>query len=311
MELLDLKAVLNKNYGDFVSGMCLLQTYQKQPQKNGGYFIGGTLLSQTGGLSFKAWSNSSAYNTLSDRDFTGKVVNLSGKVNIYGGVCGLIVNDIELVSEELLNQLGLSVVDFMHRKYDIDKYMSNFETLLKSRLSDKCYSLFEGIFEEYQDTFKYEFAAISHHDNCVGGLLAHTLKVCKIATVLSLYPRLLQHISVDALFFGCAIHDIGKIVEYNNGTLSQEGTSVSHLVSGCEVLFKHKDLIVEEMGMDFYLSILSIVSCHHGEYGEPPRTVAAYVVHLLDKLESGLTGLSDKLEQSEGERVSYDSFVLS
>ena len=64
-----------------------------------------------------------------------------------------------------------------------------------------------------------------------------------------------------------------------------------------------------------YLSIsyfiLSIVSCHHGEYGEPPRTVAAYVVHLLDKLESGLTGLSDKLEQSEGERISYDSFGVA
>ena len=78
---------------------------------------------------------------------------------------------------------------------------------------------------------------------------------------------------------------------------------------GIYMLEKHREEIINLKGEDFYYSLISIISQHHGEYGEAPRTVAAYVIHQLDCLDSTLT-LLDEVSMADGQ-ISFNSMKLS
>ena len=126
-----------------------------------------------------------------------------------------------------------------------------------------------------------------------------------------MYPNITSKVNKDLLYLGCAIHDIGKVYEYNNGLISSQGKFISHLTSGILLLDKYREDIVMLMGEDFFYSLMSIVSQHHGEYGEKPRTIAAYVIHILDLLDTNLTTLDLSCESIEkGEQVKFDGLTL-
>lgn len=296
-----------------INGVCLVQTYTKQPTKNGGSFVGGTLSVPDGVVQFKAWSNSRAYEQFTSSDLKGKIVGMYGEVNLYNGTKSIIVSDVDVLSESALEEIGLSVEDFMYSKYNVDSYYDKFVSVMKKNLSEDALKVFSAIMDKYGVRFKSEFAAIYHHDACRGGLLAHSLKVCQVASIVSLYPNILNWVGKDLLYLGCALHDIGKISEYNMGDISEEGKVLSHLISGALMIAtEFGDLISNTMGERFFYELLSVVSCHHGEVGEPPRTVAAYVVHLIDKIEAVMTGLNTQLDgATKGDVQQYDGFKLS
>ena len=55
----------------------------------------------------------------------------------------------------------------------------------------------------------------------------------------------------------------------------------------------------------------SIVEQHHGEFEESPRTIEAYVIHLIDKFESDLQYLDQTLDGFEkGNQIVAESFKL-
>ena len=170
--------------------------------------------------------------------------------------------------------------------------------------------LFDEIIKPVEDSFKNEFAAVSHHDACRSGLLAHTTKVVRMASMIKQYPEILKRVSSDLLFIGCALHDIGKVFEYNNGAISNLGKSLSHHTFGVIILLDNKELICSSMGESFFYSLLAVVEQHHGEYAEHPRTVASYVIYQLDNLDSRLTSLNSLLAESDGDVVQYDGYKM-
>ena len=50
---------------------------------------------------------------------------------------------------------------------------------------------------------------------------------------------------------------------------------------------------------NFYYEIVSVLQGHHGEFGDAPVTVLAYIVHLIDMLDSQTTGIFDKIESND------------
>ena len=66
------------------------------------------------------------------------------------------------------------------------------------------------------------------------------------------------------------------------------------------MLEEHKEEIIKLKDEQFYIDLVSVVATHHGEYGERPRTVIAYVIHLIDCLESNLASINQQLEVCEG-----------
>lgn len=298
--------------GDYVSGYVLIKDYSILPTKTGSKYVDGTLEAQ-GSIQFKVWSNSAAYMNMTNNDFKGKICIVGATVNIYGGVTSLILNSIEIADEEDVKDYSLD--DFFECKYNTSEYLNALDSIMKSVLSEEAYKLFGLIMNvsEIKERFPKEYAAKGHHDNCVGGLLAHTYKVVFMTRFVKLYPNILKRLgNLDVLILGAFIHDIGKIREYSTGVISDMGKLVSHHTFGVLMLNDLKKYIVEVVGEGGYYRLLSIVEQHHGEYAEHPRTIEAYLVHLFDLLDSDIQSIDQKLEGDEdGVQLRVGEFKLS
>ncbi len=311
MNVLNLERIMVLEDGHYIQTLCLLLNYQVQPTKNGGRFIAGSLSFKDGSVQFKSWGNSSAFQVLSENP-SMSLAYIEAQVNVYNGAKSLIVTNVEDGSAKA-DEIGLTAIDFMQSKYNVDSCFNMFVELLKKNVSPEAFEVVEKVLlsDIVKSRFINEYAALSRHDACVGGLLAHTLKVTQLASVLKKYRNILEHVSKDLLYVGCAIHDIGKVVEYSLGTMTPEGFMASHNSWGIELLAPHREFIIEKMGVNFYSGLISIINGHHGDFGEPPRSVAAYVIHLLDNLESTLTGLDEVLAKSPDGRVVYNDYKLN
>lgn len=265
--------------GDAVSGIILLKDVVRATTKNGKPFFHGSVCSGTD-ISFKAWDNSEAFKMLEREDLAGKVVYISGNWSEYMGVVSIILDTV-MTNAELV---AIDPMNFIESKYNIDAYWSGLQNIMKSTLTEKGMLLankflFEN--EEVANAFKVEFAAKSHHDNCKAGLLAHTYKVCYLMQVtLNLYKDIVDK---DLVMLGVLLHDIGKIKEMHMGVY-QPCSKVTHRFLGIEML--DKDLIVENYGEDWYYELVSIMLQHHGEWGDPCKTVSARLVNLVDEFEA-------------------------
>ena len=264
-------------------------------------------------IPFKVWSSTvgdSLYAKMSGGEslFKGSICYVEGKVDRYGGNFSLVLNDGRVIDGE---DVGLKESDFLEDVYDVGAFWQSLMGVLKKNCSEKAVTMFERVISEVKERFMTEFAAVWHHDNCKAGLLAHTTKVVRMASLIRMYPEITKKISPDVLFIGCALHDIGKVYEYGLGAVTDEGKVLSHHTFGVLFCASHKKDIVEALGRDGYRLLLSIIEQHHGEYGERPRTVAAYVVYRLDMLESVLTSVNTLLKDSPDGNIQYDGYKLS
>lgn len=312
MEMLVRDKLVKQAEGTLIKGYVLISGYQLNPQKNGGFYISGTLQAM-GTIPFKVWSSTvgdSLYAKMTGNEslFKGSICYVEGKVDRYGGNFSLVLNEGRVIDGE---DVGLKESDFLEDVYDVGAFWQSLIGVLKKNCSEKAVTMFERVISEVKERFMTEFAAVWHHDNCKAGLLAHTTKVVRMASLIRMYPEIAKKISPDVLFIGCALHDIGKIYEYRMGAVSTEGKVLSHHTFGVLFCVSHKDEIVEALGLDGYHLLLSIIEQHHGEYGERPRTVAAYVIHKLDLLESVLTSINALLKDSPDGNIQYDNCKLS
>ena len=304
--ILSKKDLVKKNDGEYVRGVVFIRNYTKQPTRNGGVYLAGNL-SCVGDMQFKVWSGNSCFDEMSNKDLQGKICLVSGNVNVYNGSYSLILNSCEVIDS------GFSELDFYEEKYNVDKWYGHLVKDLKKNVSDEAFEIFNLIMsdKEVENCFLNEFAAVHHHDNCKSGLLAHTVKVVRIMTILQIYPEISNRVTPDVLFLGAALHDIGKIMEYDKGCVSPMGKRVSHLTWGIILLDTYRSKIIELKGEEFYYDLLSIISQHHGDYGERPRTLGALIVHFIDCLESNLSSLNQSLEGVEKDtQISYDGMKL-
>lgn len=295
-DVLERKKLLELDEKRPIQGYAYITSVSILPTKNGGQYITGNLQAK-GQVPYKVWDRGTpdcAFSEMAKNvdDYNDSAVLLSGEIDKYGGSTSIIINSIKIVDHE---QLGLTKSDFFEEVYDAEMYYANLLNVLKKYCSEKAVEVFNLVVNPVKSRFMEEFAAVSHHDNCKSGLLAHTTKVVRAATLLKMYPDICKRIGLDNIFISCALHDIGKIFEYSNGTMSNAGQKVSHHVFGVSMISDKRTEIVNLMGEEFYLNLLSVISQHHGEYGERPRTALAYVVHLIDCLEANLTTLNNSL----------------
>ena len=277
--------------GDFLNGFILLKNYSVGLTKNGKYYYYGTVTSGVD-IDFKVWDNSAAYPILRDNELGGKVVEITATWNEYKGNYSLLLNSVKLAD-------NIPEDNFLLTKYNIDAYFGGLHDLVNNVVSPKAMAIADELLfnnEKIAEMFKLEFAAKSHHDNCKGGLLAHTYKVCSLLDyTLKVYKNISQNQDEkDLMMLGALFHDIGKIREMHFGQYQKE-SCVTHRFLGVEMLNKAK--IVEAYNEEWYYNLVSIMLQHHGEYGDPCRTVVALVIHRIDNFDSDMTLLSQKLEE--------------
>lgn len=280
----------------------LIQDYTIKLTKTGAEYIEGTM--QAGNtFTFKAWGSSAAFATLKAYNFKGEVAQVAGSFDLYNNIQSTVLDSV--VSTE-----GYSPYDFLKVKYDRMAYLNALKDLVAKSCSEKGTALLNKMLfsnEELINSFTLEFAAKSHHDNCLSGLLAHTYKVTYLlSVVLSMYPMLTcdetdkskQDTDKKDLFvIGVVLHDIGKVIEMHMGTYTDESV-VTHAILGMDLLYKFKADIEATYSGLWFRYLQSILAQHHGEWGERPRTVYSFIIHKVDELDAKSTELSSKLEEA-------------
>lgn len=186
--------------------------------------------------------------------------------------------NIEALFSELLSFVG-SVVD------------SKFRQLLERSLTD--------------EQWKRSPAATQFHHAHIGGLLEHTVNVCRLVdTVCLLYPRLRR----DLLLSGAILHDYGKTEELNSGITieySDSGLLEGHIILGLLKVNRWMDeLEFDKMRRDL---LNHLIISHHGNktMGSPkePVVLEAQILCDLDGVDAHIGAITAVLDKTAADQV--------
>lgn len=185
---------------------------------------------------------------------------------------------------------------------------------LRGVLSEDAFAMVLKMFNENGQNIAVAMAAQygGYHDGVIGGLLNHLRKLVNYGCVaMAEYENTFTQKERDLFFMGLVLHDMGKIYELKDGAYWEESI-VAHTTSGVWFLDQYKDEIIEKFGRMFYLELIAIITQHHGEFGERPKTVYAYLVHVVDLLDARVSGLQKKLDDDSTLGTYYfDEFRLA
>lgn len=294
-EILDIKSV--KEGAMLSDAVVYIPSYKKLTKKDGkSFYIAGTFSRQEDSLNFKVW-DSSLVEAMSNKDLQGNVVKISGTVSSYMNVLEVKLTSIALVGEtEFPKSLFL-------KSANVTVLEKEFTDFLRAELSENGFKLLMGIFntEKIYPRFREEFAGSIMHDAQIGGLLNHSMKMLRIAKcVYENEPRMANLPNFkDLLMLSVTLHDVGKIYEMNLGVY-QKTSFVTHRILGIELLVKYKSQIISLFDEDFYYKLVSVLQGHHGkEFGDAPTTIVAFIVHLIDMLDSQATSIFDRIERND------------
>ena len=164
--------------------------------------------------------------------------------------------------------------------------------------------LTKTILTRFKDAILTLPAASRLHHAIRGGLLMHTLSICRLAeTVSALYPS----VDRDLLLCGAILHDIAKSDEFNLAptglveSYTVEGTLVGHLVGGAMTVRQ----VGEEIGVPKETLVLveHMIISHHGlpEYGAAvrPLFLEAEILSALDTLDANVYEIEDAVKGVE------------
>lgn len=291
-----------------VSNIVMLKGITEKTTSTGSKMYSFTVLGQ-GGISASgvAFGNSCSY---LDRlgGATDVVVTAVYSVTDYNGSPSVKLDSIETIyelSDEVASQFMASL--------DVAPIKAEILELARRNTSENAVNILTEVFDgegvALDRAMASQYGGI--HDGVIGGLYNHIRKVVTYMHVVSRELRVdLSQSEIDLLFLSIALHDIGKLLELDNGSYS-EISIVPHTVLGLEVLEKYKESIVGAYNDMFYREMQACIVEHHGEYGERPKTVYAYIVHAVDLLDSRISGLQKKMHNADSAKViRFDDYQL-
>lgn len=272
----NMKFIESLREGERISEVYLCRQKQTFLTKNGKPYDSLTLQDKTGTLDAKIWDvNSGGIEDFSALDY----VYVMGDVTSFQGSLQLNVKRVKKVEESSVNAadyLPVSENDIPAMYREIVAYIDQMKHPFLKKLS-------EGFFKnaDFAKMFQFHSAAKSVHHGFVGGLVEHTLHVCKICDFFCvLYPNLNR----DLLLCAAMFHDVGKLKElspFPANDYTDDGQLLGHIMIGAMEIQKAIDKIPgfpKKTASELIHCILS----HHGEleYGSPKKPAIAEAVAL-------------------------------
>ncbi len=145
-------------------------------------------------------------------------------------------------------------------------------------------------------------AAKTMHHAYLGGLLEHTLGVCKVALMIADHYEALDR---DLLLAGAFLHDLGKVDEFVyelDIDYSHAGRLLGHMVLGVQLL-EEKIKGIKNFPPHESMLLKHMVLSHHGETAlgavRLPMTREAVALHFADDLDAKMNSLSRILEDNK------------
>jgi len=301
--------------GDEVETQVLVLEVNKtafsSPHRSGEYFLRLTLGDVSGRVKAVMWDPPTGSEAVQQDD----LVFVRGSVSDYHGP-QVVVGDIRKLDPSKVNRAFFQAVS----RRDPAEMMSELKNIINADVKEKhLKSLLEAFFSDPDFTRLYANspAARTIHHNCVGGLLEHTLEVIALCRNLAgLYP---EQVRLDLLITGAILHDIGKLEEYNQDSISfdftDRGKLVGHISIGKEML-DSKLAGLHDFPDDLKLELEHMLLTHHGvrEWGSPevPKTIHAFALFHADLVSARMDQFIKVMEKhtpESGEWTEWDRFL--
>lgn len=306
-DVLDIPRVLGtKEKGTVFSGLAVMSEVTTLMTKRNTPYVRGSLRSGTSMVDFKVWDDTALRGILSENNLAGRVLFVEGVTDVYQGKTSLTLSNAYEVDD--VDKTEVLAAKYGHQYWDALN-----QVLQQNFKNPDLMNLWSMIMTPVQDRFESEFAGTRMHDAVYGGLLGHSFKVTRMmARVLAWYPAITNHLnqrdeenpeeyrnSVDMVLFIMAMHDLGKIWEYNDGDRT-DIACITHRTLLIEYLASnYREALVEAFGTKGYYRLLAAEAQHHGQYEERPQTIEGMILHWVDGFETHMTILSEGVEAGE------------
>ena len=271
-----------------VQGFFLVHNCAAKKTKRGQTFWALQLADATGLVDAKVWnSDKFALELLK----SGQIIEiLQGHSDTYQENLQIIIENFRLLDQAQTAAIEKSYFQ-AESKEDALALWQELTDLLDGEFQASIWAQFtKDVFAdpEIKDAFCACPGAVRIHHAYKGGLLTHTLAVCKLCqSFAQIYPSLDR----KTLIAGALFHDIGKIQEYSYALdfkRTTQGQLLGHMVLG--VILLEPFLQRSNLPEDAILHLRHLILSHHGrlEYGacEVPKTREALALHFADNLDS-------------------------
>ncbi len=293
--------------GSTLSRPLLLSAIEENTDKNGNAYVKVTLKDGFSDVTALMFATSIA--DLEARMIVpDTVVDADLAVSEYQGGKSYKVSNLAPASDK-----SLSVADFVKLPpVDLDTMYNEIISMLNSTANNyenthtPLSDLAIRILTKYKDSYMTSSAAISMHHNLRGGLLYHSYRMVKAAdAICNVYTALDR----ELLMCGAALHDIGKIWEYDtsetgDAAFTASGILFGHLYMGASLIKSFTaghDYNKEKVQM-----LIHMILSHHGtqEWGAVtcPAIPEAMALHYIDNLDAKMYMFEEQYESlMEGE----------
>jgi len=201
---------------------------------------------------------------------------------------------------------------------DIPALLKEFTAKISKVANPYLKTLLETIFEpKFLEQFAHATAARKIHHCYAGGLLEHTIEVMEYCfKVIEVQG---EFIDPDLLITGAAIHDLGKLWEYDQNGFTFQRTKEGRLLGGHVILgrdfLREKVKLVKNFPKELSLHLEHLILSHHGqrEWGavEEPKTLEAIALHHADLLSARINQVGCLIKNHIGSTcwTNYDRYL--
>ncbi len=275
-----------------------------------GQFLVMTLTDKTGEIQCVLFDNA---DSLKDRITQGSVVRVTGNSNIFRSNLQIQGNSVTMVEDS-----EYDISDFLPvSPRDPEEMKQTLFALIASVGNSEIREFLSSLFKDpvFSGNFFRAPAAIQIHHGYLHGLLEHSIETAQIALGAARYHT---SIDKDILVAGGLLHDVGKLEEYEYGTvieMTDTGKLEGHHVIGREILFKEASKRKISLTTPWLRHISHIILSHHGrlDWGAVvvPQTMEANLIHLADLQSGRANQIVKDIESSMDENAwtEYDRFL--
>ena len=274
------------------SGYVLVKSAERKQSKNGSFYLDLILCDGEADLVGKYWDYRGSD---ADKPRPETLWFIRGSINLY--------NNQKQLRVEFLRPVNpgddVDISDYVpSTKYKGDEMYDALLDYVYGFADEELKTLTLAVLEAYKDRIVELPAAFRLHHAVRGGLMMHTLSICRMAeAAASLYPS----VDRDLLLAGAILHDVAKCEEFSLGqaglvdAYTAEGTLIGHLVKGAMDI----DRIGREYGVsDATLTLIQhMLISHHGipEFGAAvrPLFLEAEILSALDTLDANIYEIED------------------
>ena len=270
-----------------LQGFVFVRTCDRKTAKNGSTYLDLMINDSEQDLAAKIWDFKG---TPEEQPAANSVILVRGVLNMYNSQPQFRIDRFRPSNEND----GIDIAKFVpSASFPGQKMFDELAVIVDGFQDEELKKLTKAVLEEYHNRIVDLPAAFRLHHAVRGGLMMHTLSICRLAQrVAELYPS----VDGDLLLAGAILHDIAKSDEFNLAptglvdSYTVRGILVGHLVKGA--------MIIDEIGRKLEISedLLTLLEhmliSHHGEpeFGAAvrPSFLEAEILSALDTLDANI-----------------------